>query len=197
MFIAERLKVLFEPVVYANQEAYAQSFGKDEWDIAIGVRDSAVGKADLAPDFMLADAQYIAGPGRAFADSSQVDRSSVKVAFAKGGGSEQILRRLLKSAELVPVTGGVHNAIEALRTGKADVWAANPVTLRAIGDGLPGSTIIPGAYATGRYAVIIPKGRSLEAQRVLAEIVQEAKLTGIVQQGIDKAGFEGVRVAPQ
>jgi len=30
-FVAERLDVAFEPVVYANQEAYAQSFGKGEW----------------------------------------------------------------------------------------------------------------------------------------------------------------------
>ena len=30
-FIAERLGVSFEPVIYANQETYAQSFGKGEW----------------------------------------------------------------------------------------------------------------------------------------------------------------------
>jgi polar amino acid transport system substrate-binding protein len=37
-FIAERLGVSFELVVYANPEAYEQSFGKGEWEIAIGPR---------------------------------------------------------------------------------------------------------------------------------------------------------------
>lgn len=37
-FIAQRLGVAFDPVVYVNQEAYAQSFGKDEWDLVIGAR---------------------------------------------------------------------------------------------------------------------------------------------------------------
>ena len=31
-FIAERLGISFEPVGYANEGAYAQSFGKGEWD---------------------------------------------------------------------------------------------------------------------------------------------------------------------
>ena len=77
-FIAERLGVSFEPVLYANEEAYAQSFGKGEWDIAIWGRDALQEKTDLTPDFMVADAMYIAAPGREFADASQIDRPGVK-----------------------------------------------------------------------------------------------------------------------
>jgi polar amino acid transport system substrate-binding protein len=83
-----------------------------------------------------------------------------------------------------------------VRSGKADVWASNPGTMQAIADGLPGAKIVPGAYATARYAVGLPKGRSAEAQGRLAEIVREAKRTGVVQKAIDQAGFESARVAP-
>ncbi|MDQ3446796.1 MAG: ABC transporter substrate-binding protein, partial [Pseudomonadota bacterium] len=83
-----------------------------------------------------------------------------------------------------------------LRSGAVDVWAANPVTLQAIEAGLPGSRVVPGAYTTGRYAVSLPKERSVEAQNELAEIVNEAKRTGIVLRAIENAGFKGVRVAP-
>jgi len=145
---------------------------------------------------MVADAMYIAAPGREFADAGQIDRPDAKVGVSQGGGSDQILSRALKSAQVVRVAGGVRNAVEALRTGTADVWAANPVTLQAIEEALPGSKIIPGAWLTGRYAVSPPKGRSAAAQSKLAEIVNEAKRTGVVQRAIERAGFKGVRVAP-
>lgn len=196
-FIAEKLGAAFEPVVYANQEAYAQSFGKGEWDIAIGVRSPlAEDRSLMSPDFMLADAMYIAAPGKEFAHANQIDRLGVKVGVSQGGGSDQILSRALKSAQVVRVQGGVPNAVEALRSGAADVWAANPVTLQAIEVALPGSKVVPGAYTTGRYAVSLPKERSVAAQNKLAEIINEAKRTGVVLRAIENAGFKGVRVAP-
>jgi polar amino acid transport system substrate-binding protein len=197
-FIAEKLGVAFDPVVYVNQETYAQSFGKGEWDMVIGVRSAlAEEKTDMSPDFMVADAMYIAAPGREFADATKIDRPGVKVGVSQGGGSDQILSRALKLAQVVRVPGGVPNAVEALHTGTADVWAANPVTLQEIEDALPGSKIVPGAWTTGRYAASLPKGRSAAAQNKLAEIVSEAKRTGVVQKAIERAGFKGVRVAPE
>jgi hypothetical protein len=47
-FIAAKLGVSFESIMYPNPEAYAQSFGKGEWDIAIGPRVlAATDRADL------------------------------------------------------------------------------------------------------------------------------------------------------
>jgi len=146
---------------------------------------------------MLADALYIAAPGKSFVDSSQIDRAGVKVGVSLGGGSDQILTRDLKSAQVVRIPGGVPNAVEALRSGAADVWAANPVTLQAIADALPGAKVLAGAYTTGRYAVALPKESSVAAQNKLAEIVNDAKRTGVVLKAIEAAGFKGVRVAPE
>ena len=48
-FIASKLGVSFEPIAYANADAYTQSFGKGEWDIAIGPPTPLVAeKADEA-----------------------------------------------------------------------------------------------------------------------------------------------------
>ena len=196
-FIAEKLGVAFVPVAYANQEAYGQSFGKGEWDMVIGVRNS-LGEETTgpSPDFMLADAMYIAAPGREYADAAQIDRAGVTVGVSRGGGSDRILSRALSAAQVVRVPGGVANAVEALRAGTVDVWAGNPVTLAEIEEALPGARIVPGAWTTGRYAVSLPKGRSAAAQSRLAEIVDEAKRTGVVHKAIERAGFKGVRVAP-
>src|SRR5262249_30416476 len=37
-FVGQKLGAAVEPVMYANPDAYLQSFGKGEWDIAIGPR---------------------------------------------------------------------------------------------------------------------------------------------------------------
>jgi len=193
-FVAEKLGVAFMPVAYANQEAYSRSFGKGEWDVVIGVRSSMT---NPSPDFMVADAMYIAAPGREFANASSIDAVGVKVGVSRGGGSDQFLSQALKFAQVVRVPGGVANAIEALRSGTVDVWAANPVTLKEIEDALPGSRVVPGAWTTGRYAASLPSGRSVAAHSTLADIVNEARRSGVVQRSIDRAGFKGVHVAPE
>ena len=66
-FIAAKLGVSFEAVAYANADAYTQSFGKGEWDIAIGPPTPLVAeKADFGPDLILVDFML---RGRARAES--------------------------------------------------------------------------------------------------------------------------------
>jgi polar amino acid transport system substrate-binding protein len=193
-FVAAKLGVSFELVAYTNAEAYTQSFGKGEWDIAIGPPTPLVeGKADFGPDLVLIDLMYVAAPGREFANSAQVDRPGVKIGVGRNSGADQFLSRTLKSAELVRPGGG---GAEALRSGKADVWAANANNVQGVADALPGAKVVPGAFTTERYTVALPKGRSSAAQAKLAEIVSEAKKTGLVQKALGQTGMGGVRVAP-
>ncbi len=140
----------FDPVVYANQEAYAQSFGRGEWDIVIGVSSALTReKTDASPDFMLADAMYIAAPRTRLRRCDCGRPAGRQGGGFRGGGSDQYLSRALKSAQVVRVPGGVSNAVDALRTGTVDVWAANPVTLKEIEDALPGAKVVPGPGRPG------------------------------------------------
>jgi polar amino acid transport system substrate-binding protein len=179
-FIAERLGVSFELVPYPDSNTYTQSFGKGEWDIGIGPPIALVAeKADFGPDLLLVDHVYIAAPGQQFADAVQVDRPGVKIGVARDSAQDVFLSRTLKSAELVRPGGG---GLEALRSGKADVWAANASIVQGIADTLPGAKVVPGAFTTERYTVALPKGRSSAAQGKIAEIVNEAKKTGVVRK---------------
>ena len=193
-FIAEKLEVSFELVAYANADAYTQSFGKGEWDVAIGPPTPLVAeKADFSPDLALFDFMFVAAPGREFTDAAQVDRPGVKIGVGRNSGPDLFLSRALKSAELVRPGGG---GVEALRSGKADVWAANASNVQGVADALPGAKIVPGAFTTERYTVALPKGRSSAAQSKIVEIVNEAKRTGVVRKAIDQTGIKGVRAAP-
>jgi polar amino acid transport system substrate-binding protein len=99
------------------------------------------GKADFGPDLVLIDLMYVAAPGREFANAAQVDRPGVKIGVGRNSGADQFLSRTLKSAELVRPSGG---GTEALRSGKADVWAANASNVQGVADALPGAKVVPG-----------------------------------------------------
>ena len=89
------------------------------------------------------------------------------------------------------------DAIEMLSDGKADVFGADSGLIDSIASGYPSAKIVPGAFNTVRVAVALPKGRSNAAQAKLAEILSQAKRSGIVQKAIEQAGLKsGVRVAP-
>src|SRR5882672_8946314 len=75
-FIGQKLGAAVEPVMYPNPEAYLQSFGKSEWDIAIGPRVLApADKADSTADLWAISLVYVAAPGIEFPDIASVDKA--------------------------------------------------------------------------------------------------------------------------
>jgi polar amino acid transport system substrate-binding protein len=199
-FIAMKLDVSYERVTYPNPEAYVQSFGKGEWDIAIGPRiPAASDKADFGADIWLIDLIYVAAPGKSFADVAEVDRPGVKVGVIQGTPSDRFLSHNLKAAEIVRIPLSAEISADAeglLRNGKADVFGTDAGLAYPVADRLSGSTIVPGIFNVVRVVVALPKGRSSEAQAKIAEIVSEAKRIGIVEGAIEAAGLKGVHVAP-
>jgi ABC-type amino acid transport substrate-binding protein len=198
-FIGSKLGLPVDIVMYPNPEAYAQSFGKGEWDIAIGPRALASEeKADSTADLWIISLVYIAAPGREYADISAVDRPGVKIGTITGAPSDRILTREIKSAEIVRIPLSPHitsDAAELLRDGKADVFGADSGVGYPAAEALPGAKVVPGVFATVRVAAALPKGRSSDARGKLGELVAEAKRTGVVQQAIEAKGLKGVSVA--
>jgi len=167
-FIATKLGVSYEPVMYPNPAAHVQSFGKGEWDVAIGPPVlAAPDKADSGADLWLIDLIYVAAPGRSFADVGQVDRPGVKVGVIQGSPSDRFLSDNLKAAEIVriPLSAEIStDADELLRSSKADVFGADSGVGYPAADGLPGSKMVPGMFNVVRVAVALPKGRSSEVK---------------------------------
>ena len=200
-FIGQRLGLAVEPVMYPSPEAYLQSFGKDEWDIAIGPRVLApADKADSTADLWVISLVYVAAPGKEFPDIASVDKAGVKIGTIRGAPSDRVLTREIKAAEIIRIplspTIGT-DAAELLRSGKADVFGADSGVGYPAADALPGARIVPGAFAMVRVAAALPRGRSEAAETTLAALVDEAKRTGIVQKAIDAKNLKGVHVATQ
>ena len=195
-FIAEKLGVPFEAVIYAGAATYTASFGKGEWDIIVTGRNPLAAKlVEFMPDVILIDYVYIAAPGREFADLGQVDRAGVKIGVPRNASADAFLSQRLKSAELVRVAGDANAVIEMLRDGKIDLYATGIDSVQRIANRLPGSKII-GTFDTVAFAISTAKGWSPAAQSRLTQLVNEAKAAGIVQKAIEKSGQKGVRAAP-
>ena len=186
-------------MTYPNPEAYLQSFGKSEWDIAIGPRVLApADKADSTADLWVISLIYVAAPGKEFPDIASVDKAGVRIGTIRGAPSERVLTREIKAAEIIriPLSPTIAaDAAELLRSGKADVFGADSGVGYPAAEGLPGAKIVPGAFATVRVAAALPKDRSAAAQATLATLVEEAKQSGVVQKAIDAKGLKGVNVA--
>ena len=195
-FIAEKLGVPFEPLVYSGAATYTASFGKGEWDIIVTGRNPlAATLVDFMPDVILIDYVYIAAPGRAFADPGQVDRAGVRIGVPRNASADAFLSQRLKSAELVRVAGDADTAIEMLRDGNIDLYATGIDSVQRIAKRLPGSKII-GTFETVAFAISTAKGWSPAAKSRLTQLVNEAKAAGIVQSAIEKSGLKGARAAP-
>lgn len=199
-FLAGRLGLPFEAVTFPNPKAYEESFAAPAWDVAIGPRVLAPpDKADVTPDAWLIELLYLATPGKSFVAVGEVDRSGVKVGTIENSPSDRFLSRTLKFATLVrlPLSSKFPaDAIDMLRNGTVDGFGADSGLITAILRGYPEGKIVPGAFNIVRVAFALPKGRSAAALARLAELLAEAKRTGVVQNAIDEAGLKGgVRVA--
>jgi hypothetical protein len=198
-FIGQRLGAAVEPVMYPNPDAYLQSFGKSEWDLAIGPRVLApADKADSTADLWVISLVYVAAPGKGFPDIASVDKAGVKIGTIRGAPSDRVLTREIKAAEIVriPLSPTIAaDAAELLRSGKADVFGADSGVGYPAAETLPGAKIVPGAFATVRVAAALPKGRSAAAQAAVATLIDDAKQTGVVQKAIEAKGLKGVNVA--
>jgi polar amino acid transport system substrate-binding protein len=195
-FIAGKLGVPFEPVVYDSAAPFTASFGRTEWDIILTGKNAVVAKlVDFSADLFLVEYVYVAAPGREFAEPGQVDAPGIRIAAPRNASADVFLSRTLKSAELVRVDGDLNVGVELLRAGKADVYTTNINGARRMVDRMPGAKIV-GTFHTVTFSVAMQRGRSAAALSRLTRLVKEAKEAGVVQKALEQASAEGVRLVP-
>ena len=99
-FVGQKLGAAVEPVMYPNPDAHVQSFGKNEWDIAIGPRVLApADKADSTANLWAISLIYVAAPGTQFPDIASVDNADVTIGTISGAPSDRVLTREINAAE--------------------------------------------------------------------------------------------------
>lgn len=193
--LARRLGVPFEPVQYRTVKEMVSSVSKGEWDvISIGINAERVNTMDFSAPYSQIESGYLVGKDSRISTFSEVDRPGVRIAVLEKGDSDVLLSRTLKQATLVR-TSSFADAIEMVKSGKADTAAFLKTGLYPAADQFPGSRILEGRIQLQDIAIGVPKGREVSA-RYVRKFVDELKAQGFIKQSIDRASVRGLMAAP-
>ena len=192
--IAKRLEVPIAYVPYATPSELADAATDDMWDIGlIGAEPARAETIAFTAAYTEIEATYLVPPDSDLRAIEDVDREGVRIAVADGSAYDLYLSRNLERAELVRASG-LDGSLDLFAEQKLDALAGlRPRLLSDVGR-LPGGRILDGRFTAVQQAVGTPRPRERGAA-FLAEFVEEAKASGLVQRLIDRHGVRGLSVA--
>ena len=172
---------------------------KGAWDVAVVAIDpERRALVDFAPAHLNADGflTVLVPPGSTARLMADIDQPGMRVAAVRGAATQMVLSRTLKNATVLAAENE-DAAFASMKEGKAQGYAQNRFMLRARAATLPGARLLDDSFAGLQLAFAVPKNRPAAA-RYMAQFVEEAKASGVVQRAIEDAGLKGeVSVAPR
>jgi polar amino acid transport system substrate-binding protein len=193
--LARRIGVPFEPVLYPSVGALLDSGKSGTWDVAfVGFSPERAKEWDFTALHLEVEFGYLVPGGSSISTMADVDRPGIRVAVQEKSGPDVFFTRTLKNAVFVraPSNSG---ALEALKSGNADVMGSGKPILFEMSKQLPGSRVLDGRPGIDPHAMAMPKGRDLGAAYA-RQFIEDAKSEGLIKVAIERAGLRGVTVAP-
>lgn len=193
--LARRMEVPFEPVQYPSIGALLDGGRSGNWDIAVmGFNPARAKEWDFTAPQLEIELGYLVPSGSSISILADVDRPEIRVGVAEGGLADRLLTPAIKVTTLIRVPT-TPDGLEMLKSGRADVFAANKPSLFEMSDQFPGSRVLDGRFATERVAMAIPKGRDA-GLAYARKFIEDAKSERLVKAAIERAGLRGAVVAP-
>lgn len=193
--LARRLGVPLEPVFYPSVGALLEAGKSNRWDVTFnGVTADRAKYLDFTAPHLEIEFGYLVPADSRISRLEDVDRPGVRVAVPEKGAADVLLSRALKNAAVVRGPG-LPGALQLVKSGKADVFAANKPNLFEMSRQLPGSRVLDGRPGTETQAMLMPKGRDA-GMGYARKFVEDAKSDGLVKAAIERAELRGAVVAP-
>jgi polar amino acid transport system substrate-binding protein len=194
--LARLIGVPFEPVFYPSVGALLDGGRSGAWDVAfVGFSPARAEEFDFTGLHVEVEFGYLIPPGSAISTIDDVDRPGVRVAVQQNSGPDAFFTRTLKDAVLIRASSNPA-ALEAVRSGEADVMGSIKPVLFELSSQLPGSRVLEGRPGIDPHAMAMPKGRDPAGPAYARQFIETAKSEGLVQAAIERAGVGGVAVAP-
>lgn len=191
--LATKLGVRLHLVPYENVVRYNESIGKDEWDIALALRDlSRIGRLGFSATLLEVDNSYVTRSGSQLTSVDDIDRSGIRVAVTEHSTADGYLSRTLRNARIIRLPAGFDEAREALAFGRANVYAGNAQLAYQIARQLPGATVLVGRLNSEQISFAVPKSNA-SVLSALNDFIREAKKDGTIAGAIKRANLRGVR----
>lgn len=110
----------------------------------------------------------------------EVDRPGVRVAVQQSSGPDAFFTGTLRNAVLIRAASNPA-ALEAVRSGAADVMGSIKPVLFELSPQLPGSRVLEGRPGIDPHAMAMPKGRGDTGLTYARQFIENAKAEGRVQ----------------
>jgi len=193
--LARRIEVPFEPVLYPSIAALLDSGKSGAWDVAhFGFSPERAKEWDYAPVHLEVEFGYLIPGGSSISTMADADRPGIRIAVQEKSGPDVFFSRTLKNAVVIRAPSNP-GALEALKSGKADVMGSIKPILFDMSNQLPGSRVLDGRPGIDPHAMAMPKGRD-PGVAYLRQFIEDAKSEGLIKAAIERAGLRGVVVAP-
>lgn len=193
--IAQRLGVSVRYVTYKSPGALADMAGKDAWDIGlIGAEPQRAETIAFTAAYAEIKSTYLVPAGSPIRSIDEVDRPGVRIAVTGRAAYGLWLERNIRQATLVK-TDTIDGAFVVFVKDKLEVLAGLETRLIEDQAKLPGSRILDGQFTAVQQAVGTARKNAAGA-RFLAQLVEEAKASGLVASFIAKHKQKGLSVAP-
>ncbi|MFN4015316.1 MAG: ABC transporter substrate-binding protein [Reyranella sp.] len=193
--IATALGVPVKYVTFKSPGELGDQVGKDVWDIGlIGAEPQRAEKIQFTAAYVEIEATYMVPEGSPIKSIADVDRKGVRIAVSARSAYDLWLVNNIRNATLVQVSG-LDAAYEKFMSDKLEVLAGlRPGLLKDVAKA-PGLKILDGKFTAVQQAVGTAKA-NVEAAAFLADFVEKAKKSGMVQSFIDRHRVQGLSVAP-
>lgn len=193
--IATALSVPVKYVTFKSPGELGDQVGKDVWDIGlIGAEPQRAEKIQFTAAYVEIEATYMVPEGSPIKSIADVDRKGVRIAVSARSAYDLWLVNNIRNATLVQVSG-LDAAYEKFMSDKLEVLAGlRPGLLKDV-EKAPGLKILDGKFTAVQQAVGTAKA-NVEAASFLADFVEKAKKSGMVQSFIDRHRVKGLSVAP-
>ncbi|WP_425068110.1 ABC transporter substrate-binding protein [Reyranella sp.] len=193
--IAAALGVPVKYVPFKSPGELGDQVGKDVWDIGlIGAEPQRAEKIQFTAAYVEIEATYMVPEGSPIKTIADVDRKGVRIAVSARSAYDLWLVNNIRNATLVQVNG-LDAAYEKFMSDKLEVLAGlRPGLLKDV-EKAPWLKILDGKFTAVQQAVGTAKA-NVEGAAFLAEFVEKAKKSGVVQGFIDRHKVKGLSVAP-
>ncbi|MFV0298538.1 MAG: ABC transporter substrate-binding protein [Hyphomicrobiaceae bacterium] len=193
--VARRLGVKLKLIPFKSPGALGDEAENDVWDIGnIGAEPQRARTIAFTAAYCEIEATYMVPAGSPIKSMADVDKSGVRISVTGRSAYGLWLENNIKNAELVR-TDTLDASLERFLADKLDVLAGLRPRLNDDVKKVPGARILDGKFSAVQQAIGTPK-KNAKAAKWLADFVEEAKRSGLVQSFIEKHHVKGLSVAP-
>ena len=193
--VAKRLGVPLKLIPFKSPGELGDQAENNVWDIGnIGAEPQRARTIAFTAAYCEIEATYLVPPGSPIQSIADVDKPGVKISVTGRSAYGLWLENNIKQATLVR-TDTLDSSFDQFVNQKLDVLAG--LRPRLIDDvkKFPGARILDGQFSAVQQAIGTPK-KNAKAAKWLAEVVEEAKRSGLVKSFIEKHNVKGLSVAP-